>query len=348
MRIVIATVQVPFVRGGAEFLAESLCAECQRAGHDAEIVSVPTKGYPVERVLDEMLASRLIDLSESCGERIDLMIGLKFPAYLMQHQTKVMWVLHQHRAAYDLWEAPGGDLHASLIGRHVREVIHTADQRACSESRGIYTISKNISARLKKYCDVDGTALYHPPADAEKFRPGGYGDYLLMPSRIYTLKRQDLVIDALELTQSPVRVCFIGAAQGPDSTRQFGRRIAASPACDRMTWLGAVSQERKIELYADCTAVVFPPVDEDYGYVTLEAMLAGKPVVTCRDSGGPLEFVVDERTGIVCEPTPQALAAAMDRLWEERSLARTYGEAARDHYAGFGMSWKRVLSCLLA
>ena len=68
MRIVIATVQVPFVRGGAEVLAEGLREVLQAQGHEAEIVTIPFKWYPPERILDHMLICRLLDLTESSGE----------------------------------------------------------------------------------------------------------------------------------------------------------------------------------------------------------------------------------------------------------------------------------------
>ncbi|HZT81915.1 MAG TPA: hypothetical protein VFA26_16940, partial [Gemmataceae bacterium] len=85
MRIVIATVQVPFVRGGAEILADGLRDALRAAGHQAEIVAVPFKWYPPERILDHMLACRLLDLTETCGAGIDRVIGLKFPAYFVNH-----------------------------------------------------------------------------------------------------------------------------------------------------------------------------------------------------------------------------------------------------------------------
>ena len=107
MRIIVATVQVPFVRGGAEMHAEGLRDALQREGHEAEIVAVPFKWYPSSRILDCMLACRLFDLSESSGAKIDRLIGLKFPAYLYPIRIK-LWILHQHRAAYDMWDTQLG------------------------------------------------------------------------------------------------------------------------------------------------------------------------------------------------------------------------------------------------
>ena len=93
-----ANVQTPFVRGGAEMLADSLLQALQAAGHTAEIVTMPFKWYPAERIADGMLAARLMEVDQWCGGGIDRLIGLKFPAYLMRHPNKVLWLLHRTAA----------------------------------------------------------------------------------------------------------------------------------------------------------------------------------------------------------------------------------------------------------
>ena len=350
MRVGLLTVQVPFVRGGAEMLAESLRGEIRRAGHEAEIISLPFKWYPPAKIPEHMLACRLVDVEDSNGVPIDRVIGLKFPAYLARHPNKVMWLLHQHRGAYDLWGTELGDLHRSADGAHVRSAIQEADTRLIPEARACYTISRKVSERLRRFCDLPSTPLYHPPPGAEHLREGEYGDYVLVPSRINRSKRQELVVEALALTRHPVRAVFMGAAD--DKAYESGLRRAAerggASSGERITWTGSVSDERRVELYANCLGVVFVPWDEDYGYVTLEAMLCSKAVVTCADSGGPLEFVEDRSNGLVCEPSPAALAEALDLLWEQRRLARDYGQAGRERYRGMGIGWEKALSCLLA
>jgi glycosyltransferase involved in cell wall biosynthesis len=67
-------------------------------------------------------------------------------------------------------------------------------------------------------------------------------------------------------------------------------------------------------LYADALAVLYPPFDEDFGYVTLDAFLARKAVVTASDSGGPNEFVVDGVNGFSCAPSPEAFASVINAL----------------------------------
>ncbi len=123
MHIIIATTQVPFVHGGAEVHAHNLLEALRQAGHVAEIVAIPFKWYPPDRMLDAMLACRLLDLTESNGRQIDRVIGLKFPAYLIPHPAKVLWILHQHRQAYEQWDHPLSDMVYYGNGREVRDAI---------------------------------------------------------------------------------------------------------------------------------------------------------------------------------------------------------------------------------
>jgi glycosyltransferase involved in cell wall biosynthesis len=347
LRILIATVRVPFVNGGAELHAEGLRQALVDAGHQAEIVSMPFKWYPPERILDQMLACRLLDLSETVGVPVDRLIGLKFPAYLIPHPRKVIWVLHQHRQAYDLWQHPLNDLHLYANGAEVRAAIHRADTELIPQARQVFANSQNIALRMRTYCGLNAAPLYHPPRGAGHFYTCPAEDFLYFPSRINPLKRQDLVLEALARTRSKVKVCFSGSSAEPGFERKCAELTQKSGFENRVEWLGTVSEEQKRDLYARSLGVLFPPVDEDYGYITLEAMLAHKPVITCTDSGGPLEFVVQRETGIVAEPTPEALAGAMDELWEDREAARRWGAAGRQRYDDLHISWDNVLEKLL-
>jgi glycosyltransferase involved in cell wall biosynthesis len=348
MRVLIATVKVPFVWGGAETHAEGLLNTIRAAGHEAGIVALPFQSYPPERILDQMLVWRLLDLTESAGRAVDRIIGLKFPAYLIPHPNKVLWILHQHRPAYDLWERASGDLIHCPHGAQVREAIRRADLYAIPEAKAIFTNSQNVSRRLRKYCGIDSIPLYHPPQHADQFYSGAAEEYFFFPSRLQPLKRQTLVLQALCHTSQPVRVCFAGSADEPSSVKELTDLSHKLKVERRVTWLGHVPEEEKRALYAHALGVIFPPVDEDYGYVTLEAMLASKPVITCTDSGGPLEFVCSEKTGLVVEPSPEAFAVAMDRLWEDRHLAAALGEAGRKQYESLEISWQKVVQRLLS
>jgi glycosyltransferase involved in cell wall biosynthesis len=347
MRILIATVRVPFVNGGAEIHAEGLRQALRDAGHQAEIIAVPFKWYPPERIVDHMLACRLLDLSETVGVAVDRLIALKFPAYLIPHPRKVIWMLHQHRQAYDLWRHPLNDLHTYPNGEEVRAAIQRADSELIPQAMHVFANSRNVAGRLKAFCGVEAAPLYHPPRDAGRFYTREAEGFFYFPSRINPSKRQDLVLAAMAQTRSPVKVCFSGSAEEAAFERKCVALAESNGCKDRVEWLGAVSEERKRDLYARCLGVLFPPIDEDYGYITLEAMLARKPVITCTDSGGPLEFAIHHRTGIIADPTPAALAAAMDSLWEDCERARQWGDAGRQRYDDLKIDWKNVVEKLL-
>jgi glycosyltransferase involved in cell wall biosynthesis len=348
MKILIATSGVPFIRGGAEILADNLREALSATGHEAELVFIPFKHYPPNRIPDHILACRLLDVTETCGVRIDRVIGLKFPAYLIPHANKVIWLLHQHRTAYELWDHPtAGDLIHCPDGPVIRDAIRQADHELIPEAKAIYTLSENVSGRLRRYTGISSQPLYNPPAEASLFYNRSARDYFFFPSRITGVKRQLLVIQALARSQEQISVRFAGGADNPGELAVCTNATRQLKVENRVEWLGVVSEEQKRDLYANSLAVIFPPVDEDYGYVTLEAMLSSKPVITCSDSGGPLEFVVDRQTGLVADPTSESLAQAMDELWTGRKDAAAMGEAGRARYQDLDISWTNVVEKLL-
>ena len=77
-------------------------------------------------------------------------------------------------------------------------------------------------------------------------------------------------------------------------------------------------------------------------------MLSSKPLITCTDSGGPLEFVRHEETGLIVEPQPEALALAMDKLWTDREQAKSWGERGRALYEKLNITWPNVVRRLLS
>jgi glycosyltransferase involved in cell wall biosynthesis len=345
MRIGIATVHTPPITGGAEFLADGLRAALVRAGHSVHRLIAPFS----YRSLDD--ARRSMDLWESTdfspygGGSIDRVIGLKWPAYLMRHPAMAVWLLHQHRPAYDLFGTPHGFSAGDPVAVALRGRIHEADTLALGRLPAVHTISERVCERLRTANGVESSALYHPPARWEDYHCAPAENYILAPSRLEGLKRQGLLIEAMAAVRAPVTAVIVG--DGGDRARL--ERLAADRGVEnRVRFLGAVSHDRLIALYARAMAVFFAPKDEDYGYVTLEAMLAGKPVVTCRDSGGPLEFVQDGVTGCIVEPDPAFVAEALDGLCGDPAVARRMGEAGRARYEALDLDWNRVVDTLLA
>jgi len=347
MRIAIATVQTPFLEGGAELHAQGLKAALHRAGHTAEIVTAPFRFAPcreVRRSMDLWATERFDRLN---GYEPDRVICLRFPAYGLSHPNKVVWLLHQHRAVYELWDqtldAAAAEEHEELreLGREIRRF----DTAHLSEARAIFTNSATVSSRLDFYNGLDSTPLYHPPPLAADLYTGDPLPFVFCPSRLESLKRQDLLIQAMAHVRSPQATVLIAGTGGQKA--RYEALIRDYGVEDKVRLMGRISRSELLAAYAQCLGVFFGPFDEDYGYVTLEAMAAAKPVITCTDSGGPLEFVQDGATGFVAAPNPEAVAACIDRLFEDHSRAVQLGRQGRERYQALGISWEAVVHHLL-
>lgn len=342
-RVCICHVQVPFVQGGAEFLVDGLRKALEGRGIATEVVSLPFKWYPSREVLSHALAWRLLDLTESQGQPIDLVIGTKFPSYLVRHPNKVTWLFHQFRQAYDLYGTTFGELTESPEDQAVLEAVRNMDSTLLPESKRIFTIAANVSQRLQRFNGLASDPLYPPPPLEDRYYCSEYGDFILSVARLESIKRIDLLLKSLKKSNGSPRCVIVGT--GPEEThlRALARELGVE---QQTTFTGFVSAEKLLDLYARCRAVYYAPYDEDYGFVTLEALRARKPVLTTTDAGGVLEFVRDEETGIVTSPDPASVAAALDRLSEDEESCVRLGQRGYDEIAD--ISWEHVLNALLA
>lgn len=340
--ILVCEAQVPFVRGGAEYHVRELVTQLIAHGHAAELVSVPFKWYPREEVLAHAAAWRLLDLSESNGRRIDAVIATKFPTYCARHPHKVAWLIHQHRAVYELTGTPFSDFAHASDDVQLRREVQRLDTEMLGECRRRFANSRNTANRAARFNGLAIDALYHPPRLASRLRRGPAGNYILSVGRLEAVKRVDLAIRALAHGPTNLRLKIAGTGT---CRRDFEALTHALDLGARVDFLGEVSDDEIVDLYAGALGVIFPPYDEDYGYVTLEAFLSGKPVVTTSDAGGPNEFVIDGVNGWVTEPTPEALGDALAALMGNRPRAATFGDAGYER--AITVTWTGVIERLL-
>jgi glycosyltransferase involved in cell wall biosynthesis len=340
--VAVCAVQAPFVSGGAEIHVRELARALSARDFRVELVSLPFHAHPPSEVTRQALAWRLIELRHATGESIDLVIPTKFPSYLVRHHRKVAWVFHQYREAYDLLGTPHSPLGTSASDQEVVATVRAMDQAALGECRTIFTNSRNVAARLARFNAMAATPLYPPPQLLGRYRCDSYSDFLLAPGRLEATKRPELLLRAFARARGDARLKVAGAG----ALREDLERLAASLGiAERVQFLGFVGEDELLSLYAQCRGVVYVPYDEDFGYVTVEAFLSRKPVVTTHDSGGPLEFVEDGSTGFVAAATPEALGDALDRLLAApaATLAEMGHEAAR---RVAGITWDNVVDRL--
>jgi glycosyltransferase involved in cell wall biosynthesis len=341
MRIAVCAPQVPFARGGAEIFSDDLVSELRARGHEADLVTVPYKWYPGERVLSQAFLWRLLDLSESDGRAIELVIATKFPSYAVRHSNKVVWLLHQFRQAYELDRTELGQFGETGEERAARRAVHRLDRIALGEAQKVFATSRNVAERLQRSTGIDAEVMPHPPQELP-YRTESYDDFVLSVGRLDRAKRHELLLDALAADKT-LRCVIVGDGPDRDRLEEVARRHGLD---GRARFTGRVDEEELAGLYARCLAVYYAPVDEDFGMVPYEAFLAEKPVVTTTDAGGPLEIVADRRTGLVCEPRPAALAEACSWLREHVDDAKAWGRAGKE--IARRVSWDETIARLLA
>ncbi len=342
MKIALVSSFEPFVDGGLRNIVNWLIAPLRAAGHQVEAIWLPFFEDPSG--LEQMWAYRLMDLERSC----DRIICFRPPAYLVQHPRKIVWFIHHFRVFYDLWGTPYSPFEDTPSTRALRGAIMRLDGTGLSEAKLIFANSQVVADRLKHFNGIEAKVLFPPVHAPERFRCDDYGDEMLSICRIESHKRQHLLVEAMALTQTPVRLRLCGRTQNENYLASM--LAAAGPAAERVTiearW---ISEEEKAELLAGALANVYAPFDEDsYGYPTIEAAHARKSTVTVTDSGGVPEFVSDGVNGLVVPPTARDLALAFDTLYSDRALARRLGEAAYTRIAELGIDWPTVVSALTA
>jgi glycosyltransferase involved in cell wall biosynthesis len=300
---------------------------------------------PPHRILEHMLAARLVRIANA-----DRVVALKFPAYYVEHDRKVLWLLHQFRQAYDLYGSAYHLLPDTPEGRAIREMVQTWDDLHLCRARAIYTNSEVTSERLLRFNGIESEVLYPPLWDSEGYRSDDYGDYIFAAGRVGGSKRQDLLIEAMAHVQTDVRLVVAGPPESDDDLRRLQELADRPETRGRVTLLARwISDREKQDLFAGALACAYVPYDEDsYGYVTLESCQSRKTTVTCDDSGGVLRLVIDGETGHVTPPNPRALADAFDRLRSDICRARELGENAYALMKSLNISWDHVVETLLS
>lgn len=340
-KICICASQVPFIKGGAELHVQSLYEQLKNRGYDVEIVQLPYKWYPKDQLLSSILAWRFIDLSESNGQKIDLVIPTKFPSYVVKHENKVTWLIHQFRQIYDQYGTEYSDFADNDADNLVRNQIIQIDNITLRESKKIYTNAKNTGNRLKKYNNIDSEVLYHPPKHVGRYFCNEYGNYILSVGRLESVKRVDMLLKGLKHCNNDIKAYVAGTGPYEEELKKLASKLGLE---DRVSFLGFVNDEDLLSLYANAFAVFFAPFDEDYGYITLEAFLSKKPVITCNDSGGVLEFVEDGVNGYVCCNDSIEMGNAIQKLWENKKLCNEFGNQGFNKVKD--INWNNVIDRL--
>jgi len=318
--ILIAAVQVPYTRGGAEILVDALKKELQARDYAVDIIQLPFSSQPKEALLKQMALWRGMDLRRFNGKDIDLVITTKFPSYALSHPNKTVWLVHQHRTLYDLYGSRFGEFSTECDDEALRQMLTKADKAALSECQGIYTISQNVTDRLQRYLGMSSTPLLPPLPLGDAYHSAAKENYILSVGRLCSIKRVDMIVKAMPQIKDFVKLKVVGTVDEPEYDTYLQSEINKHHLWSRVEFLGRVDDETLLSLYANSLGVYYAPYDEDYGFVTLEGLASGKPIVTAKDSGGVLAFVKDRVNGLIVDSDETSVAAAFNSLIEDEKL----------------------------
>jgi glycosyltransferase involved in cell wall biosynthesis len=374
---VVAPCPVPYVVGGAEKLWWGLVGHLnERTIHPTELIKLPSPEGNLPALIASYDQFATLDLSG-----FDLVISGKYPAWMVGHPRHVVYMLHRLRGLYDSYPgtlelAPDTARDPAVAalraymrrtagrrsalseffertsevlaqserlpgildfpGPFARELVHWLDNVALSRDaiERYAAISNTVAERVDYFPAGIKVHVAWPPPRTVRV-PGGRQEHFFTASRLDGPKRVALLIEAMQHVQANIPLLIAGT--GPDEARL--KTLAAGDA--RIRFLGFQSDQAIADLYANALAVPFVPYAEDYGLITVEAMRAGKPVVTTSDAGGPCELVADGETGLVCGAEPQSLGLALQRLADDLAWAATLGRAGAKRAEA--ISWDAVV-----
>ncbi len=345
MKVLVLNNMAPFIRGGAEDLAFHLTKNLKSAGAEAELFRIPFRWEPAEQILEQMLLCRGLKLTN-----VDRVIGLKFPAYLVPHDNKVLWLIHQYRQAYDLWEAGQSNIPDNARGAILRSAIQKADNDCFRNCRSIYAGHAITADRLKRFNGFTAEVLMAPLNDPEIFAAQESEGYIFAGGRVNAGKRQHLLVEAMRHVRSDIRLIVAGPPDSPDDSARLEALVAEHDLADKVKLdLRYLPRSEIASLVNHSLGVAYIPFDEDsVGYVTMEAAQASKPVLTVSDAGGILDLVRENETGFVAEPDAKQLADAIDRLVALPSVSREMGLRGRAAWLKRGVNWENTIEKLLS
>lgn len=378
---IIAPSPVPYTIGGAEKLWWGMLdAFRHQTDHEIELIKVPSPERNFREIIDSYYYFSKLDLNH-----FDLVISTKYPAWMVWHENHWLYLQHRLRGLYDTYPAgmglePGewpeelgrlrellalkphvdhrdelftvvGDLKAylppeqwdewfALPGPLSRAVTHWLDDSALQPGmiKKYMAISNNVAGREGYFPAGVPVQVIHHPSDLLPAVSTG-SEYLFTVSRLDAPKRLDLLVRAMKASTADISLWIAGT--GPQQAEL--EQLATGD--ERIRLLGRVTDAQLRRYYGNALCIPFMPADEDYGLITVEAMQAGKPVLTCDDTGGVTELVDNGQTGWVVAPDEAAIAAAIEEIAANPAQAVAMAPACRERVAA--INWKDTLSALM-
>ncbi len=284
------------------------------------------------------------------------------PSHWIRHlNERVLWYCHTPlRDVWDLYQYRLGlkKLHQKPVHVLGSKVVRSMDMGVVKNIESIFANSENTRSRLIKYFGREDAKVLNGGIDYERYKNNGDDKFFFYPSRMSPNKQQDFAVEAFLRFKKMMgergakyKLVLCGVVSLDKFYKDYYEMVRKQALRSQdIEILTQVSDEKLLDLYSRCTAVLYPPINEDYGLVPLEAMASGKPVIA-RGEGGPLETVVRDKTGFLINDA-EHMARKMIYIAEHPSETEEMGVAGRKrvktHYnwEGFFEAFDRELKRL--
>lgn len=341
MKIALIYTFAPFIKGGTEILISDLEAELIKRNCDVDVYSLPCSFQTLETITESMVNMKFLRFDD-----YDKVIISKFPCFYIEHKNIKFWIFHQFRQVYELFGTEFFSFNNK--SKAFKDIVVTNDNKLRGREQ-VLTICDEVSNRLVKYNNIQSEVLYPPISNTNGYYKGFVGNYLYYPSRVNSFKRQLLAVQSMKYVKSDAELIISGVSESKEYQILINDFVNQNRLQHKVKFVDRwVTDKEKYDFYANSLGCLYTTLQEDYGYITLEAFYSHKPVITCSDSGGPTHFVEDNKTGYVTEPTPESIAEAIDKLYNDKINAEQMGENAYEFIVKKNINWEDTIKRLLA
>lgn len=214
--------------------------------------------------------------------------------------TPIRWLYDRaHAETVDTWPK-------KWAYRFYKSYLRVLDQSTVPRIDDFVANSEVIAQRLRTYYRRSPTAIIYPPVDIQSYYHGEPSEYLLYLGRLEPHKGVEEIVAALADTRYRLKVAGTGS---------LSKRLEAK-ATPNIEFLGYVSEAEKLELLANCDALLFNSHHEDFGIVPVEALASGKPVIGVNE--GFTRYQIKQGVnGILFDRGTDNLRRAVGRMYEQ-------------------------------
>jgi len=372
----IAPSPIPFTVGGAEKFYWGLQEYINKnTAHQCELIKIPVKEDNFWNLVESYYKFYSFDVSY-----FDAVITSKYPAWMIKHDNHHIYMLHCLRGLYDTYPPPAKlssnfntkhsgvkailkyiDSDGSNInglfqillelqkdtsvpddtyifpGPFIKKIITFFDKKAMKNVKSFSAISKTVAGRKEYFPDDKNINVIYPPSNLTNFKNESY-KYFFTVSRIDEAKRIRMIIEAYLKTDADIPLKIAGTGPLMQGLQELSKDDS------RIEFLGFISDEELINYYANAFAVIFIPYEEDYGLITIEAMMSEKAVITFTDSGGVKEFVEDGKTGFISKPSIELLKENIEKANKDIEFVIKMGRQAKKRVEN--ITWENTFNFL--